>query len=65
MTTSSQQVISLAAGLAAYQAVGGSRLTTGGDPIDTGTALALSASFMSAFLILFWIDSGPDQDAPP
>ncbi len=54
VTASSQQVISLAAGLAAYRAAGGSLL--GPDaPIGTGSALALSVAFISAFLILHWI----------
>lgn len=51
---SSQQVISLAAGLAAYRAAGGAYLAPGTPSIAIGPGLALAAAFMSAFLVLYW-----------
>jgi len=55
VTASSQQVISLAAGLAAYRAAGGNYLAPGSSAIAVGPGLVLGAAFMSAFLILYWI----------
>ncbi|MGA9193315.1 MAG: GAF domain-containing protein, partial [Anaerolineales bacterium] len=55
VTAASQQVISLAAGLAAFRAAGGTYLSPGSSLLAVVPGLALGAAFICAFLLLYWI----------